>query len=744
MGHWPEDSADPDQVGEPLGSEPGLATALRPPTPPQTGAQVDAFFQAYFDKDTSLHELDMKHGEDEEMTNEDADPLADGGKFFCPDDDDDDDDAVDDEPKIKHKDLSAEMQALVDKYPDMLAEAVEDDEVMHNIKSLQREVGFPSYATFMRARHDPQFSDVKRREKHFHCRCPTCTDLKDKLFHANRSKEARQIYDKALKAHHFEVKNWRKLERQMQVGARTNPDELTLLSYDDTSAMGFPRITNRSIKCFPKDKVYLTPFNLTNHGTGENLYIYHLTHKWQKTADRLCTLLYSVISRIKTKPDHLCSEAERAQKRSRKLVLMGDNCSENKNNTLFALCTELIARKWYDEVEILFGPVGHTHNGNDAVHFIHNQIAGNFVSITPAELFHNYCHAWHSEATRPQPIIMETQFAWKERYARMLNRVSGFTNHGLDKNIVRAFRFSRNADNAIHMQMKGSPSWPKWQGQGALVDGPGFQILRGIPPGYPLPMKPQPFKIKPEYLRRLDHPAIKQYAANNQRGVMHQNLMEMARKMIIPSLGPLSAADIAALPLPRQKAMVGYGVIETIGELTCSTYVLPFLRENCSLQTEEAFWLNEEVRADIASSAAVTVAAAALGPATPMIRYHTPPTPRTVKRKNKAATTPPKKKPKPKTKEVLADTTTSESEFVPSDTDEDESGDADAREVPEAWNCLVADAAVGKFALVETQYGRSQRGISLCQVCVFIFLAVCLSFFFVSTFSPCLVNLCWG
>jgi hypothetical protein len=140
----------------------------------------------------------------------------------------------------------------------------------------------------------------------------------------------------------------------------------------------------------------------------------------------------------------MCSEAERAQKKSRKLVLMGDNCSENKNNTLFAFCTELIARKWYDDIQILFGPVGHTHNGNDAIHYIHNQVVGNFVSITPTELFLNYSGAWHSEVTRPQPIIMETQFAWQDRYMRMMNRVSGFKNDGLkDRTIVRHFDLQR-------------------------------------------------------------------------------------------------------------------------------------------------------------------------------------------------------------------------------------------------------------------------------------------------------------
>ena len=150
-------------------------------------------------------------------------------------------------------------------------------------------------------------------------------------------------------------------------------------------------MTNRPVKSMPNDRVFMTPFNLTNHGTGENLYAYDLKGKWKHGGDRLCTILYTVLRRIKCQPDgEFMTDIQRFQKKVRKLVLMGDNVSENKNHTLFAFANELIARGWFEEVEILFGPVGHTHNGNDAVHFVHNQIAGNFVSITPAELFNNF------------------------------------------------------------------------------------------------------------------------------------------------------------------------------------------------------------------------------------------------------------------------------------------------------------------------------------------------------------------
>ena len=107
---------------------------------------------------------------------------------------------------------------------------------------------------------------------------------------------------------------------------------------------------------------------------------------YQKGANRLCTTIFNYIQRLK-----YITDDERPtmtnQSRARKLVLMADNFGENKNNIVFAFCTELVLRGWFDTVEFFSGPVGHTHNGNDAVHYTHNQIAGNQVSVTLAEFF---------------------------------------------------------------------------------------------------------------------------------------------------------------------------------------------------------------------------------------------------------------------------------------------------------------------------------------------------------------------
>ena len=199
-------------------------------------------------------------------------------------------------------------------------------------------------------------------------------------------------------------------------------------------------------------------------------------------------------------------------------------------------------------------------------------------------------------------MIMETQFAWQDRYYPLMNRISGFKNDGIrDPAYVRAFRFSRTTDSAVTLHVKGSPSWPNWQGQQGLVGGPGYQMLRGLPAGYPLPKRPLPFKMKEKYVNRLSHPSMLQYATNHRRAVMHGNLITMARTMTVPSLGPLSPEGIAALPAARRNAMAAYGVIETIGEPTCLTYVLPFIRDKPQLQSEDAFWLAAVVHADVDS-----------------------------------------------------------------------------------------------------------------------------------------------
>ena len=63
-----------------------------------------------------------------------------------------------------------------------------------------------------------------------------------------------------------------------------------------------------------------------------------------------------------------------------------------------------------------YGPTGHTHNGNDAVHAIHNRIAGNFTSLTLGEFQTHFQHSWRKESNIPTAVVQEVQFDWKRRY----------------------------------------------------------------------------------------------------------------------------------------------------------------------------------------------------------------------------------------------------------------------------------------------------------------------------------------
>ena len=95
----------------------------------------------------------------------------------------------------------------------------------------------------MRGRYAPEFRDVKKRAKHYHCRCPTHAELQSKIFKAANNPVERKQWTDKLQAHHFEVRHWRKLETSLQLRAKSNPEEVVVLSYDDTSALGFPRMT---------------------------------------------------------------------------------------------------------------------------------------------------------------------------------------------------------------------------------------------------------------------------------------------------------------------------------------------------------------------------------------------------------------------------------------------------------------------------------------------------------------------
>jgi hypothetical protein len=150
----------------------------------------------------------------------------------------------------------------------------------------------------------------------------------------------------------------------------------------------------------------------------------------------------------------------------------------------------------YDEIYLYYGPVGHTHNGVDSVHHVHNESACNFTLGTPADLANAFHHTW-ADVARPGFYVLEQQLGWSKFYDHHLVKVKGFTKTKKDELAVHGFRFKRSPRGIIEMHWKEAPSESApWRGVNHEREGHGFRILRSRPRGCPLVVEPKPMKAK--------------------------------------------------------------------------------------------------------------------------------------------------------------------------------------------------------------------------------------------------------
>ena len=354
----------------------------------------------------------------------------------------------------------------------------------------------PAQRTWINARHHKDFDDVQRRAKHFHCRCTTCNTLQERDLASwkNEEERAKHVRDKRL--HYASVKAWRELEASLTAQARQDPGGTILLYYDDTAAFGFPHMTNRPFKNMAKTRFYVVPWLLMNKGLGTQEYVYMPKKKWNKGANRIITQLHAYISSIK-------SDSTNIQHKARRLILIGDNYSENKNNALFAWMSDLVANKWFDDVECLFGEVGHTHSGDDATHHIHNNPCGNHTSADLGQFIFNYRKTF-SESTCPRAHILDVVYDWTSYYKPLMNSsLSGFSKTQHDVYTTRGFRATRAEDNTVHLQWKVDPAMDKeWRGKDGYP-GLGFYLLKKASTGFPELVAPKLGLMDPPGLKEL-------------------------------------------------------------------------------------------------------------------------------------------------------------------------------------------------------------------------------------------------
>lgn len=373
-------------------------------------------------------------------------------------------------------------------------------------KNGQDNCWMPKISTFKKARHHPDFKDVKRRARHYHAMCQTCSALRTRRLKGFANDSHEQKWQILFDAHEAEKIGWRRLEKSREAEVtRPNSDSI-LLAYDDTSSLGLPQCSNRGLKNLPKSRFHVIPFNICNYASGESAYVYTVKNRYKKGANRLCTVIYHFLRKIKWGKDE--------SRKARVLYLHADNYSENKNNTFFAFLSELIYRGWFDEIVLEFGPPGHTHNGRDAVHFIHNRIAGNFFCFTLGHFQSQWQHSWRKNFTQPEAVIADVQYNFKKRY-KHAKKLSGFTKTKFDKDAAFAFRLKKNQKGLVELTFKAKAADPSWLGENHQPMSPGFVLLSQIPHGAPEIIPAKEKVMRRQYIREVIGDSMKQMMENH-------------------------------------------------------------------------------------------------------------------------------------------------------------------------------------------------------------------------------------
>jgi hypothetical protein len=238
------------------------------------------------------------------------------------------------------------------------------------------------------------------------------------------------------------------------------------------------------------------PCLLENVGDRDKYYIYHVKGKVKKGANRWSTMMYNHVLSLKESTTSM-------QAAAKEFVYIGDNYCENKNNDDFAFGATLIQNDWYQDVKFLYGPVGHTHNGIDAEHKIHNVDCGNHVAGTLADFVNIMPQVWTQGA--PSVLVDDLCLDFSSMFKPCLANVSGFTNTKDNPRSVHAFRFTKNQQTGnVEMHYKVDARLAgKWLGLHAVPDGPGFILLKSRPHHAPSPLESNSEGMKQKYYKEL-------------------------------------------------------------------------------------------------------------------------------------------------------------------------------------------------------------------------------------------------
>lgn len=550
----------------------------------------------------------------------------------------------------------------------------------------------PSFSVFKKARHHPSFKDVTKRARHYHCLCSTCSCLNERRLKGFENNAHLAVWTTMFEAHEQDKLLWRKLEAARAAECRADPTGSILLQYDDTSSLGLPQLSNRGIKNLTTSRFHVIPFNICNYASGESVYVYTVKNRYKKGGNRLCTVIYHMLKKIKF-GTHECRHA-------RTLYLHADNASENKNNTFFTFLSELVQKGWYDKIIVEYGPPGHTHNGRDAVHHIHNRIAGNFFSMTLGEFQSKWVHSWRKENTMPTAVVADVQYDFDRRYFSN-EKMSGHTNTTLDTDAVYAFKIERGKSNDIEVQWKSKPTDPIWRGADHQPHTPGFVLLNIIP------VRVAPHVILPNQ-KVTAKPFIEQACGSTMKKVIESHLTEEQTDFTLNWLRQsmtYGSMPYQSIPGQQEPTKADWGPLVDIGAPGATGQ---FQLMEAAQDHEDQFWtLPQDLknRADMLSEDLRR--ARDLVGGTPNIRYST--VKHAAARLQHAAAA---------AAAASSETTDESKQNLEIEQRQVSQTDLEGVELEEEkqWGAPAVQCVVGKFAVVEIEFADGSTGIDIMKI----------------------------
>ena len=171
-------------------------------------------------------------------------------------------------------------------------------------------------------KHDDDFKHIKKRPRHYHAKCITCEKLQDARLNGFDDDSSKKVWQAMFQEHENEKLGWRKWEKARQSEVVNNPADTILLSYDDTVDIGFPKLTNRDVKNMTKSRFFVTPLGFIDYSSREAAYVYTSKNRFKGGGNRLCTVLYHALRKIKY--------GSLPNKSARRLILHADIKRERK------------------------------------------------------------------------------------------------------------------------------------------------------------------------------------------------------------------------------------------------------------------------------------------------------------------------------------------------------------------------------------------------------------------------------